>query len=110
MKVLDRERIPFAVGGGYAMAYYTGIRRNTKDLVLFGYTYPCEGKIVPAWVMSELNAAIASEPSPPEQICRGTNLAQKGFGTAIREWGYLDGRLRPHGALTPEELAQLPPP
>src|SRR5205823_5282449 len=35
MKVLDRERIPFAVGGGYAMAYYTGIRRNTKDLDLF---------------------------------------------------------------------------
>ena len=35
MRALDRAGMPYAVGGGYAMAYYTGIRRNTKDLDLF---------------------------------------------------------------------------
>src|SRR5688572_28547828 len=35
MRRLDAAGVPFLVGGGYAMAYYTGIRRNTKDLDLF---------------------------------------------------------------------------
>lgn len=35
MRILDDARLPYVVGGGYAMAYYTGIRRNTKDLDLF---------------------------------------------------------------------------
>src|SRR5207248_2270399 len=32
LRALDAAAIPYAVGGGYAMAYYTGIARNTKDL------------------------------------------------------------------------------
>jgi hypothetical protein len=35
MQTLDRAKIPYLVGGGFAMAYYTGIARNTKDLDLF---------------------------------------------------------------------------
>jgi len=35
MRALDRADVPYLVGGGYAMAYYTGIARNTKDLDLF---------------------------------------------------------------------------
>src|SRR3954462_5632953 len=35
LKKLDEAKIPYVVGGGYAMAYYTGIARNTKDLDLF---------------------------------------------------------------------------
>ena len=32
---LDEAEVPYVVGGGYAMAHYTGIARNTKDLDLF---------------------------------------------------------------------------
>src|SRR5690349_8546786 len=35
MKTLDNARVPYLVGGGYAMSYYTGIRRTTKDLDVF---------------------------------------------------------------------------
>ena len=32
---LDDAKVPYVVGGGYAMTYYTGIVRHTKDLDLF---------------------------------------------------------------------------
>jgi len=35
MAVLDRHQVPYLIGGGYAMAFYTGIVRDTKDLDLF---------------------------------------------------------------------------
>src|SRR5687767_2262594 len=35
LRALDDAGVPYLVGGGYAMAYYTGIRRNTKDLDIF---------------------------------------------------------------------------
>ena len=35
MRILDEAGLPYLVGGGYAMAHYSGISRNTKDLDLF---------------------------------------------------------------------------
>ena len=35
LELLDKARVPYVVGGGYAMAYYTGIIRHTKDLDVF---------------------------------------------------------------------------
>src|SRR6185312_3036063 len=35
LSALDEADLPYVVGGGYAMAYYTGIARNTKDLDIF---------------------------------------------------------------------------
>lgn len=35
LNLLDTAGIPFIVGGAYALAYYTGIIRHTKDLDLF---------------------------------------------------------------------------
>src|SRR5215218_5905931 len=35
MRALDDAELPYVVGGGYAMAFYTGIQRNTKDLDVF---------------------------------------------------------------------------
>lgn len=47
MDILTAARIPFLVGGGYALAAYTGIARATKDLDLF---------ILPADVSRTLDA------------------------------------------------------
>jgi len=35
MEALRADGVPFLVGGAFAFAHYTGIRRNTKDLDLF---------------------------------------------------------------------------
>ena len=35
LRTLDHAGLPYVVGGGYAMAHYTGIARNTKDLDIF---------------------------------------------------------------------------
>ena len=35
LQLAVRERVPFALGGGFAFSYYTGIWRNTKDLDLY---------------------------------------------------------------------------
>ncbi len=37
MRVLERAGVQFLVGGAYALAYYTGISRDTKDFDLFLY-------------------------------------------------------------------------
>jgi hypothetical protein len=79
-------------------------------VLLFGYAYPCDRDRVPAWVIERLNELIARECVPAEPLCRGPFLAQKGYGTAMQEWGYRDGRLKPHGPLTREQIDQLPPP
>ena len=79
-------------------------------LILFGYAYPSERGIVPAWVTDRLQAIVRDEQPIEEKIVMGPNLAQKGYGTALNVWGFTDGRLKPHGPLTPEEVAQLPEP
>ncbi len=35
LRILDESGLPYVVGGGHAMAHYTGIERNTKDLDIF---------------------------------------------------------------------------
>jgi hypothetical protein len=35
MDLMDQSDVPYVVGGGYAMACYTGIARHTKDLDVF---------------------------------------------------------------------------
>jgi hypothetical protein len=35
MRVLDESRLPYLVGGGYALGHYTGIERHTKDFDIF---------------------------------------------------------------------------
>jgi hypothetical protein len=82
-----------------------------SHLILFGYVYPCEKRAIPGWVMEHLMNAMKHEKTDQmERICLGTNVSQKGYGTAMREWGFVDGRLQPHGPLNEDQLRQLPEP
>jgi hypothetical protein len=79
-------------------------------VMLYGYAYPTERDRVPEWVVDELEKRIKSASPPAERICYGTNVSQKGYGVPLREWGFVDGRLKPHGPLREDEVAQLPEP
>jgi hypothetical protein len=42
LALLDQAKIPFLIGGGYAMSHYTGIIRHTKDLDVFCRPADCD--------------------------------------------------------------------
>jgi hypothetical protein len=65
-------------------------------LLLFGYAYPTERDRIPASAIARLESAIRSEPSPPKNSAADRSSPER-YGTALREWGYTDGRLKPHG-------------
>jgi len=77
-------------------------------LTLFGYVYPSERDCVPDHVMHRLTTIVANERPGNGKICRGTNISQKGYLVDVHEFGFADARLKPHGPLTREELAQFP--
>lgn len=79
-------------------------------LVLFRYTYPTERACVPDDVFDRLLDATRNEPKPDVKLCRGTNLANRSYGMDIERWGFVDARLKPHGSLSSDEIAQMPPP
>src|SRR5436309_69987 len=67
-----------------------------SHLVMFGFCYPSEREIVPAWVLDELMNRLRKEtasPAPPERICQGTLLSRSQYLVDIEQWGYLDARL-----------------
>ena len=78
------------------------------NLLLFGFVYPGERTRVPAWVMEELLRRTADElgaDADVGRVCRGTILSRQQYLPDVTEWGYTDGRLAPHGNMTPEEVA-----
>ncbi len=80
-------------------------------LMFYGYAYPCDAEQIPGWVIPRLLKLVENEPAPGANLCRGANLAHGGgYGTALREWDYVDARLQPHGPLTQGEINQLPVP
>jgi hypothetical protein len=81
-----------------------------SHLLLFGYVYPSEKDLIPAWVLDQLEEAIQNELPVKTRICRGTLLAQRTYWIDTHEWGFADVRVKPIGPLTREEGEQLPPP
>jgi hypothetical protein len=50
-----------------------------SNLVLFGFIYPSERKIVPSWVLEELTSRLhqeAQSPAPDQPVCQGTLLSR----------------------------------
>ena len=78
-------------------------------LVLFGFIYPSKRSQVPAWVMAELGGRIAEETEQAdalEKICYGTIISRQQYLTDVDQWGFEDGRLRPIGNMTAEDIAR----
>lgn len=79
-------------------------------LLLFRFIYPGERDKVPAAVLHTLLDRVEAQvaaPAPAGHICRGTLLSRSQYLVDIEHWGYRDGRRRPQGELTPDEIAEL---
>jgi hypothetical protein len=77
-------------------------------LVLFGFIYPGDRQRVPERITTLLAARLgdpAFDPGIPG-LCRGTVLSRAQFLIDITERGYLDARVEPFGAMTPDDIAQ----
>jgi hypothetical protein len=75
-------------------------------LVFFGYVYPDEAAKV-ADVTEDLFARVRRQPAGGAagvKVCRGPVLAWSQYLVDVREWGYVDGRLKPWGEMTADEV------
>src|SRR5689334_4784179 len=81
-----------------------------SHLFLFRFIYPGERDKVPASVLQTLIDRVQQQMGRQEadmRICRGTLLSRTQYLIDTQQWGYRDGRLRPQGKLTAEEVAEL---
>jgi hypothetical protein len=76
-----------------------------SHLVLFPYVYPNDP--APLAVTGELLRSAINEPAGAGDVrlCRGPLLSRSQYLVDVHEWNYVDGRLVPYGAMTPEEIA-----
>jgi hypothetical protein len=79
-----------------------------SHLALFRFAYPADWNVVPAWVLKELLKRWRKEPDEqlPANLCRGTLLSREQYLSDVRDGSSIDGRLRPWGSLTQEEIDQ----
>lgn len=78
------------------------------NLILFGYVYPAERDRIPAAVMRVLLDRAAAEldsSADVGRLCQGTTVSRQQYLPDTIEWGYTDGRLRPFGNMTAEQVA-----
>ena len=78
-------------------------------LVLFGFIYPSVRSRVPLRVMEGLLDRLNSElhaPDSEEPVCNGTLLSWSQYLGDVLGGNFRDGRIRPHGNMTPEEVAR----
>jgi hypothetical protein len=73
-------------------------------VILFQFAYPDRRTDIPDEVMNELTERLqCQQPEPENHVCRGTLLSREQYLFDIERLGYTDARLRPHGAMTPEQ-------
>lgn len=76
-------------------------------LVLFGFVYPSERRLIPNEVMSQLTDRLQTElatPAPDDKVCQGTLLSREQYLVDVEQWGYRDGRLRGDVRMTPADI------
>jgi hypothetical protein len=117
--VMERERFDGADiahlirGAGNSMDWQRLLNRFGPNwrvlfahLVMFGFCYPSDRQIVPAWVLEELTTRLRHEQaatSPHECICQGTLLSRSQYLVDIEDWGYLDARVA-YGYMQPADI------
>jgi hypothetical protein len=77
-------------------------------LITFGFIYPAECDKIPRWLLKQFSDRLVDEiegPRPSGQTCFGTLLSREQYLPDIGKWGYHDARVKPLGAMTPEEVA-----
>lgn len=75
-------------------------------LAFYRYIYPADARKVPDEVMEELFRRVREERPPAVPLCRGTLLSWDQYLPDVTERGMIDGRLRPWGNLTQEEITR----
>lgn len=76
-------------------------------LVFFSFVYPRERQKVPRWVLDQLMARMAEQSDPEDvPVCNGTLLSREQYLFDLREKGYEDARIAPHGDVPREYIAQ----
>ena len=80
-----------------------------SHVVLFGFVYPDQRAQIPEEIVNKLiqrfQEDLAAGPSDT-QVCYGTLISREQYLIDVHERGYQDGRQRPYGTLTAEEIAQ----
>lgn len=79
-----------------------------SHVVLFDFIYPGERAQIPAWLRGELGRRTQDADTSlacDAKECRGTLLSRTQYLVDIEQWGYADGRLRPNGPMSEEEVA-----
>ena len=92
-------------------AWFERFGRNFRvllaHLILYGFVYPSERSRIPQAVLRGLVARL-DEPSvvgEDERVCLGTLLSRSQYQPDL-DWGYTDGRLPPHGTMSPEDIVR----
>jgi hypothetical protein len=78
-------------------------------LILFGFIFPSARTRVPAWVLRDLLQRLEGElaaPDTSEPVCYGTLLSWSQYLGDVLSGAFRDGRIRPYGNMSPEEVAR----
>jgi hypothetical protein len=78
-----------------------------SHLVLFGFIYPGERALVPAWLMDVLMERLRREttrPPPDTEVCAGTLLSREQYLHDVEQAGLTDARVTPLSTMTPEDV------
>jgi hypothetical protein len=78
-------------------------------LVLYGFIFPSERSRVPAHIMQDLLGRLNTELSTEEKaepVCYGTLLSWSQYLGDVLGGSFRDGRIRPFGKMSAEEVAR----
>ncbi|MDX2081811.1 MAG: hypothetical protein SFU53_13590 [Terrimicrobiaceae bacterium] len=79
-----------------------------SHLVLFGFVYPSDVRVIPKWFLQNLAARTIDEydePAPPVPLCNGPLLSRAQYLGDLTVDGTVDGRSEGPHAMTREQIA-----